>query len=892
MKFINGFTIDVKKLNKKYKEFYGTFEVPVDKKLCKMMLQQHDMKLKEEQQGLFPDETRDTFQQLVNCISNDKLRVKMNQRFKIGRFYPDTPKKKNDKGKPNEDYKKNFSSLVMLPRCVKNTIFHYGGWTDLDQKKGHPTILVELAYRNQMDLPAYSKFISNFDDIVSEAIDYYSPKEGKKITKTDVKQLFNMTIYGGSHSTWLKNLNEGSYQTLDDKKITDASIAVDVDVKKKPFQFYIDFKKETDVMMDKIYKANKAIQDLVCVGKGYDDPFKDENARKRRVMSYCCGVMENDITYYAYKFLTEKEKLINNGCCDIAFDGVTIPVSSISDEIMREMNDYVRKKTDFKRVEFVSKPFDSVNHEIIEERKKQVIDPYDTSSSEEEEEDEEEDDDEPKLDPKDWCETDLKAARRIMELIGDDMILVGQQIYIKNNHIYISCETLVEKYLSNYIQTSPLYGINGTTLKPYAKYENLNCVKPVVATILNQFGEGAKELDQRLFHTTTKYRLCFRNGVLDFKQRRFFKWDEIKFPYYSTMMINYDYKPVTGYKEKIIDKIIKPLFNGDWELAIKYLSRSVSGCIEDKNWASLLANRNCGKGVLFELLKGAFEDYIQTIAVSLILTNPNKSCEIDDARSRYWMIDYEYTRIAYAQEIPDQNKDQVVRTDFIKKIHSGGDPIQARRNYDRRDTTFTLDVSVMVLGNSYLKSIGDTLQHRFQFSSSTEFISEKQMEDKKADENVSEFELQKYAIADDTIKDKCKTHEYHLMMVAMLFDMWSPEILKVPYSSIDEEEQMTPMKIFNQVCEITFNPNDFVMCQKLHAICGVKIKSELEGLKPPPQMKNGIAIYTKQFPTKNKDKDFDIKGCSVYYGIKALENPTMEDVDLEPKKVQKIASKK
>ena len=82
------------------------------------------------------------------------------------------------------------------------------------------------------------------------------------------------------------------------------------------------------------------------------------------------------------------------------------------------------------------------------------------------------------------------------------------------------------------------------------------------------------------------------------------------------------------------------------------------------------------------------------------------------------------------------------------------------------------------------------------------------------------------------------------------------------------------------------------MCQKLHAICGVKIKSELEGLKPPPQMKNGIAIYTKQFPTKNKDKDFDIKGCMVYYGIKALENPTMEDVDLEPKKVPKVASKK
>ena len=126
MKFINGFTIDIKKLTKKYKEFHDTFEVPVDKKLCKMMLQ-HDGKRKDGQPVLIPAETRDTIQQLVNCISNDKLRVKMNQRFKIGRFYPDTPKKKNAKGKMDEDYGKNFSSLVMLPRCVKNTIFHYGG---------------------------------------------------------------------------------------------------------------------------------------------------------------------------------------------------------------------------------------------------------------------------------------------------------------------------------------------------------------------------------------------------------------------------------------------------------------------------------------------------------------------------------------------------------------------------------------------------------------------------------------------------------------------------------------------------------------------------------------------------------------------------------------------
>ena len=99
--------------------------------------------------------------------------------------------------------------------------------------------------------------------------------------------------------------------------------------------------------------------------------------------------------------------------------------------------------------------------------------------------------------------------------------------------------------------------------------------------------------------TTTKNRLCFLDGVLDFEQKKFFLWEEVKFELYTTTLIERNfYQYFVNPDETIINKIktdiFQNLFGNDEETAYHFLSRGITANIKDKNWASYLGNRNCG----------------------------------------------------------------------------------------------------------------------------------------------------------------------------------------------------------------------------------------------------------------------------------------------------------
>ena len=101
----------------------------------------------------------------------------------------------------------------------------------------------------------------------------------------------------------------------------------------------------------------------------------------------------------------------------------------------------------------------------------------------------------------------------------------------------------------------------------------------------------------RKFHYTTKGRLCFLDGVLDFKQKKFYKWDDIDFEYYSTVQIklnfeNYFHNPNTAIIDDLKNKIFEPLFNKKTDLALQFFSRAFAGHCEDKNYATYLGNRD------------------------------------------------------------------------------------------------------------------------------------------------------------------------------------------------------------------------------------------------------------------------------------------------------------
>ena len=77
----------------------------------------------------------------------------------------------------------------------------YSNYKDLDQVKGHPTIAVSIADLNGIDCRTIKNYINNFDDVCNQLINYYSLENEIKLTQSNIKDLFNILIYGGGFKT-------------------------------------------------------------------------------------------------------------------------------------------------------------------------------------------------------------------------------------------------------------------------------------------------------------------------------------------------------------------------------------------------------------------------------------------------------------------------------------------------------------------------------------------------------------------------------------------------------------------------------------------------------------------------------------------------------------------
>ena len=133
----------------------------------------------------------------------------------------------------------------------------------------------------------------------------------------------------------------------------------------------------------------------------------------------------------------------------------------------------------------------------------------------------------------DIFETDNDVADHIYNILKDDITYCNNQIFIKKDHIWHNDAKFIQDYLLRYVTTLDIYKTCGKESKRYwaDTLKGVNVVKAILVIIrLNP------NIDlYRFFHSTTKGRLCFIDGVLHFKVKHFYKWDDVDFPYYSTI---------------------------------------------------------------------------------------------------------------------------------------------------------------------------------------------------------------------------------------------------------------------------------------------------------------------------------------------------------------------
>jgi hypothetical protein len=429
-------------------------------------------------------------------------------------------------------------------------------------------------------------------------------------------------------------------------------------------------------------------------------------------------------------------------------------------------------------------------------------------------------------DAKEYADNDNEATKIVLDQLKHRLLFANQH-YFKLNNVWINDREKINASIMNYIMELSLWKTVGQ--KEILYWSNYSSAEKLAKCVMQRI--ILEPTDYNKFHTTMKYRLCFKNGILDFKKKQFYTWKEIDFECYPVVQIPVDYEIGNPrIMTTIVDKVLEPLFGEQLSLALKYLARSIAGCTEDKNFATYLGNRGCGKGVLFELL-GAFGDYVGAFPIMNILCDRNKKGN-ETSRDLYWLMEFEFMRLAVSQEIPDEGVNMKLKNELVKKVCSGGDTQTARRNYDKRDTQFKVETSLFLMGNDPVKMEGDVLEHHIGFGSAIQFKSQefidKVIEELGADATPKQKEIavMKYRVADSTIKDLCASPEWRMAFIQLVFNAFEDKPISVE-CSVSVANPI--MDRFYQEFIITTDENDVVVGTDLEHL-GRKIGAELKAI--------------------------------------------------------------
>lgn len=458
-----------------------------------------------------------------------------------------------------------------------------------------------------------------------------------------------------------------------------------------------------------------------------------------------------------------------------------------------------------------------------------------------------------------YVSDDNDCAEKLLQELKETLFFCKGSLFLKVAHIWTNDKQCIDLTLLNMILKKPWYSVNDKgDIKPYSQY--VKNAKNIREALLSKvMTENRRDDNYNKFHTTTKGRICFLDGVLDFIRRDFYTWDRVDFEYYTTIQINRNFKnyydhpnsdEINSIKEKIYDVAFGEKVND----ALHFLSRGIAGHCEDKNFSVYIGNRNCGKGVIYEALKCAFEHYVKPFELSMVQYQRETNSD-EVSRKMYWLLDLEFARLVISQEIPAVEKNMKTCAKTFKKLTGGGDEHIARRNYDRVDTHFKIDSTFLIMGNNeMLADKQDLFEHCLEFHSVIQFKTQEEI-DKMKEDNEDEKIIQIHKVKDESIKEKCHNEAWKNAMIYLLYQNYkdTPVSTFRKIDTYDEDEQPLRKRILENFI-ITGNMDDYITCADIQDILHdskQKIKIELESLN----------VFKKQ-QTKGNDRK---KQC--YFGI-------------------------
>lgn len=519
----NTFRVDLSKVPE-YKPLKGVFYNQIDAQLVQLFLE--DDKVRSEHKVILA--------QMQKCVKNNRLPVKYSARHGLGRRYPLIPEGALlPSGKRNRDYGIYHGALITLPRTIKNTVFAHHGWVDLDQVKGHPTILLELARRANLRLDAYEEYLrpGRFDDLCTEIAAWHNIDGADAencIGKGEIKQLFNRTIYTGSFEGWVHEMTSGERVTAKGEPAPTEAPKF-LKNQEQPHPFYARFAADTNVMVDRIYGANPDLAERTCadlpldMAEGTPEHKERLRARKARVMSYVCQIVENDVTFEAFRFLCTK-RVIQNNVLDWGYDGLTFPRPEDPSFNLD------RRATGFQMVSFVHKQFGGEVRMDLIERRRGMPDLTDEEAEE--------------WKPAMVVEDERDASKVIYDMVKDRVVHTRGATYLRQgeSRYWVSDPAALQAHLTLLIADTPFQlpaGEDGKT-SAVAFGGSMKRCKAILGFVMAEITAHPDEEFYDRFHDTTRGRTGFRDGVYDWGSGRFSTWQQLDYDYDTCVVIPED----------------------------------------------------------------------------------------------------------------------------------------------------------------------------------------------------------------------------------------------------------------------------------------------------------------------------------------------------------------
>jgi hypothetical protein len=352
-----------------------------------------------------------------------------------------------------------------------------------------------------------------------------------------------------------------------------------------------------------------------------------------------------------------------------------------------------------------------------------------------------------------FVEDDVEASEYLLanDLKGICVYSQGNS-FIKQNYIWTNDKTTFDAIGMTKTQESDLKKIKINSkgeeiITPYCS--NNGSATAVWKTISNKLMSKQDEKFAEKFRSSTKGLLCFKNGVLNFRNGLLTPWIDNP-DVYTTNMINYNFDEIQNEEniEKVFDFFYSVFGEQTYDF-LHYLGRAIAGHIEDKRWGLFIGSRNCGKGVVERLLRDTFEGYIGSVSSQYLQTKKNAD---NDVKALGWVQSIEQKRFCILQEcdVCDTKLNGVL----IKKIVSGGDPIESRTNHTNSKISY-IQSTFMMCANlipPFAKGTEDCMNEAITFTSQNEYVSQDDI-DKKRAEGVNPERLALLKVGNPNIKE-------------------------------------------------------------------------------------------------------------------------------------------